>query len=315
MANLDVLQLARVQFGAVHRTQLTDDLNLSRRQIAKLVGSRELVALLPSTYRLASHPDAFPCRVMATQLWARGTGFLSSWTAARIYGLRKMPSEPIHFTVPESFSRRTPSWIHLDRSTWYHPRRDRQELPTGLVVATPERMIFGLAADVNRFRFARAAEDAWHLNLVTPQRLASYLELHRCREKDGVHRLEQWLEGSSTRERPAQSHLEMTFIESFARSGLPEPIRQHPLRLRTGETIHLDIAWPDIKLAVEPGAAWFHGGNAGQARDHDRDLACNELGWTIIRLDETFAADPQAASARVARAYHRRRATLRQAAG
>ena len=175
--------------------------------------------------------------------------------------------------------------------------------------------MFGLAADMNRFRFARAAEDAWHLGLTTPQELADYLEVHRCRGKDGVQRLEQWLERNSGRKRPSQSHLEMTFLESFARAGLPEPLRQHPVVLPSGETVHLDIAWPKIKLAVEPGSAWFHGGDAGQARDHDRDLACAEVGWSVIRLDETFAADPQAASQRVTRAYHRRHAELRQAAG
>ena len=48
-------------------------------------------------------------------------------------------------------------------------------------------------------------------------------------------------------------------------AGLPEPIRQHPLLLLTGELIHLDIAWPEVRLAVEPGHSWWHGGDTRMA--------------------------------------------------
>lgn len=312
VANSQLLQLARHQFGIVHRTQLAADLGLTRSQITGLRQRSELVEMLPSTYRIASHPDTFLCRALATQLWAGGVGFLSSWSAARVYELRKMPADTIHFTVPAGFSRRTPRWIHLDRTSWYSTS-DRRSLSTGLIVAEPERMLFGLAADINQRRFDRAVEDAWHRKLITPKSLAAYLEQHRCRGKNGVARLDRWLTGNTHRARPSQSHLEMLFIEAFDRVGLPPAVRQHPVTLPNGEVIHLDIAWPDIRLAVEPGAAWFHGGDAGQARDHDRDLACNELGWLIIRLDETNRSDPLSAARRVERA-HRQRSLGRKAA-
>lgn len=313
MANSQLLQLARRQFGVVHRTQLTNDLELTRSQIFGLRQRDELVEVLPSTYRLRSHPDTFLARALATQLWAGGVGFLSSWSAARVYELRKMPAGAIHFTVPADFSRRTPTWIHLDRSSWYS-RSDRRSLPSGLVVAQPERMLFGLAADVNQHRFGRAAEDAWHRKLITPRSMSAYLDRHRCRGKNGVARLEQWLTANAHRPRPAQSHLEMLFIEAFERIGLPPAIRQHRVRLPNGERIHLDIAWPDVRLAVEPGAAWFHGDDAGQARDHDRDLACNELGWVVIRLDDTSRHDPDGVARRVQRAHEMRAQMLDLAA-
>lgn len=269
--------------------------------------------MLPSTYRLASHPDTFLARALATQLWAGDDGFLSSWSAARVHGLRQMPDNVIHFTVPASNSRPTPSWIHLDRTSWYSGE-DRQHLPTGLVVATPERMLLGLAGDVNQHRFDRAAEDAWHRRLITPASLRRYLECHHRSGQPSVRRVERWLRVSDGCARPAQSHLEMLFLESFETVGLPRPVRQLPLRLANDELIHLDIAWPALRLAVEPGASWFHGGDDGHARDHDRDLACVELGWTVIRLDETNRADPLSAAGRVRRAYDRRTIDLRHTA-
>ena len=243
---------------------------------------------------------------MAVQLWSSGVGFLSSWTAARIRGMRRMPTDPIHFTVPNAFARRTPPWIHLDRSSWYHADRDRELLSTGLVTATPLRMMFGLAHDLTPRRFAQAAEDAWHLDFTNPTDMAEYLDTHRCRGKNGVRTMESWLLRVEGRNRPTQSQLERDGIDALERVGLPEPALQHPLRLASGETIHLDIAWPLIRLAVEPGASWYHGGDATQARDYDRDLACNEVGWMIIRLDETFRLDPAGAAQRVARAHRMR---------
>ena len=65
---------------------------------------------------------------------------------------------------------------------------------SALLVATPMRMLFGLADAFNQFRFERAAEDAWHRGLITPSEAAEYLERHRCRGKDGVSTIERWLE-------------------------------------------------------------------------------------------------------------------------
>ncbi len=73
--------------------------------------------------------------------------------------------------------------------------------------------------------------------------------------------------------------------------GLPEPVRQYPLVLRSGETIHIDIAWPGKCLGLEPGHSWHHGGDLRMRKDHARDSACAELGWQIVRLDEDLRDD------------------------
>ncbi len=241
-------------------------------------------------------------RCMALQLHLDEQCFLSSTTAGRLHGLRSMPTTPIRATVPETSRRECPSWARLDRSSWFDDidsvRRD-----DGLILATPLRMLFGLAATLHPFRFARAAEDAWNLRLITPEAAADYLERHRCRGKNGVRAMEQWLEGVTGQERPAQSGLEQLLIDCLIRIGLPEPRRQHPLVVGTGEVIHLDIAWPDRLLAVEPGAARWHGGALGQRRDQARDRACSEQGWHVIRFDESLGDDPMAAARQVQRIY------------
>lgn len=222
-------------------------------------------------------------------------------TAGRVYGIRRMPSMPIHVTLSTPPPRGLPTWVRPARSAWFSS--DDWVQRDGLAVATPLRMLFGIAADMTHFRFERAAEDAWHLELVTPALAAEYLTDHRCRGKDGVIAMERWIERTASSARPAQSDLERDLLDCLSRVGLPTPVRQHPLTLLSGELIHLDIAWPSRRFAVEPGGSWWHGGDLGQRRDHARDRACGEVGWHVVRFDEALRDDPMAAARQIQRIY------------
>jgi very-short-patch-repair endonuclease len=223
-----------------------------------------------------------------------------------------MPTNTIHVTVPQAFGRVMPAWVDVHRTAWHDADTERRD---GFLIASPMRTLFGLAAAFNQHRFERAAEDAWHLGLVTPSTAAQYLQQHRCRGKDGVSKIERWLERTDGQTRPAQSNLERDLIRQLEVIGVRRPVRQHRLVLPSGETIHLDIAWPDIRLAVEPGASWFHGGDIAQRRDQDRDRACAEVGWMVVRFDETMRDDLHDAAGQVARVHARRTADLRKMSG
>jgi very-short-patch-repair endonuclease len=305
----DSLQIAARQFGTITRRQLLDH-GVSSSAISRARCAGLLVEVVPGVLRFASSPETFMMRCMAVQHATAPGGYLSGWTAGRLYGLRKMPASPIHVIVATNTKRSLPDWVECHRSSWFDDD-DRIVRPDGLAVAEPMRMLFALGAAFNQFRFERAAEDAWHLGVITPADAWSYLERHRCRGKDGVATLERWLERALPRSRPTQSDLERIFLEALARRSVPEPATQYPLELLTGEVIHLDIAWPDIRLAVEPGSSWWHGGDAGQRNDQQRDRACTEVGWLTLRFDETLRDDPDAAARQVERVHRRRTADLR----
>lgn len=244
---------------------------------------------------------------MTLQLQADSDGFIGGPTAARLLGLRAMPDTPVNYTAPRTHRRTPPSWADLHLTRWYDSVADRQTLSDGLIVATPMRMLWGLAATFNQYRFERAAEDAWNLGLVDPPGVADYLERHRCRGKDGVVQLETWLEQALGRSRATQSNLERRLIEALEAVGLPAPERQFPLALIGGEVIHLDIAWPAVKLAVEPGHSAFHSARRAVRRDQARDRACIELGWRVVRFDESIRSDYVAAARQVESIYATRR--------
>ncbi len=172
-------------------------------------------------------------------------------------------------------------------------------------VLSPVCTLLTLAGLFNDHRFERAAEDAWHLKLVTPEQAASFLDAIRGSGRLGVSRFDRWLQRTAARSRPSQSGFELDVLDALEAVGLPEPQRQYPLTLATGEVVHLDIAWPEAMLAVEPGHSWWHGGDLKMAADYDRDGACGEVGWHVARLSEAARRDLAGAAARIRNTYIR----------
>jgi hypothetical protein len=249
---------------------------------------------------------SFEGRALAAQLAAGGEAFVSGPSAGVLHGLREMPKRYIEVTISELRRATLPPGDRLVRTSWIDEERDVVTRADGMRIASPLRMLFGLASQFNQHRFERAAEDVWHKGLVSPEQAADYLAAIRRSGRTGVIRMETWLERTEARPRPAQSGLELDFVAMIERAGLPTPVRQHPLVLLSGELIHLDLAWPSIRLAVEPGHSWWHGGDLGQRRDQARDRACNAVGWQVERYDEAARRDP--ATAHELRAIYRRRA-------
>lgn len=283
----DVLNLLAAQHWAASDRQL-HELGISSAAIRRAVRSGVLARPLVGSVALPSQIGQLPTRAMLLQLGAgdERSGFISGPTAARLAGLRGMPIEPVEFTVHIRFRPEVPEWARLIRSSW-PDREPRPARDDALVLASPLRMLFGLAARLPRARFNRAAEDAWHLGLVTPEAAADYLERVRRRGRAGVRAFEEWLEHVAEQRRPAESGLEQLLADLVSEARLPRPEVQHPLELRPGVEIHLDLAWPDIRLAVEPGHSWWHGGVAGQRADQDRARECAEVGWHLHQIDES----------------------------
>lgn len=301
-----VLDLLAAQHWVASDRQLLD-LGISEQSIRRAVRAGLLARPLIGVVVLPARIGAFETRAMALQLGLGRAreGFLSGPTAARLYGLRSMPSSPVEYTIRIQYRPIVPAWARLVRSSW----PDRDERPArddGFVLASPLRMLFGLAARLPAKRFRRAAEDAWHLGLVTPESASDYLARIRRSGRTGVARFEEWLEFVSSQRRPPQTGLEQFLVELAGEAGLPRPELQHPLPIRPGVCIHLDLAWPDIRLAVEPGHSWWHGGDAGQRADQDRARECAESGWHLHQVDESARARRADIVSQLGRIYRER---------
>jgi hypothetical protein len=266
-------------------------------------------------FKVAKTTLDFEGRALALQL-ASGLGaFVSGPSAGVLHGLRGMPTQRLEVTIDECRRSTVPGTHRLVLTSWIDPDRDVEERDDGIHLATPLRTLFGLAEQFNEYRFERAAEDMWHKGLVTPAQADEYLAAIRQSGKTGVRRMETWLERAARRERPAHSGLELAFVEMIEQIGLPTPVRQHPLRLASGEVVHLDLAWPDVRLAVEPGHSWWHGGDLRQRADQAPDRACAIVGWHVHRYDEDAARDRGATARELLALYRQRAADLGHSRG
>jgi hypothetical protein len=306
----DVLQLFTDQHWVASIEQLLQ-LPVSYSTIKRAQRAGFVTTVIPGVLRLVGAPSTFRSRAMALQLHVGRDVFISGASAGVLHGLRQMPKRTIECTIGEDRKVVLPPWGRVHVTSWRDPDRDIQTMSGGLRVATPLRTLFRLAWMFNQHRFERAAEDAWHLGLVTPEAAADYLAVVRRSGVAGVKKFEHWLERLSYRTRPSQSGLELDVIDAIRRAGLPEPERQLPLILRTDELIHVDLAWPHVRLGVEPGHSWWHGGDLRQRADQARDRACDEIGWRIVRVDESVRDDLDAFGRQLLVIYEERRRSLR----
>ena len=118
--------------------------------------------------------------------------------------------------------------------------------------------------------------------------------------------MERWLARTEVMQRPSESGLEQDLIQLVTRAGLPEPVRQHPLRLLNGDLIHIDMAWPDVRFGLEPGHTWWHGGDLKMRSDQARIAPVRRSGGTSNISTRSPSAAPDIA-AQIARLYTQRR--------
>ena len=298
-----LLHLFGRQQGVAADRQLLD--HLTRRQIRRAVANGLFVPELPGVRRLAGVPEESPMRVSALSLYAGDDGFVSGMSAARQLGVSCVPLEYFEVMIRDRRDPRLPDWAKSTRTAW-RIDEDRKELADGLNVASPLRALFRCGATCGDVRFEKIAEQMWHKKLITPTEAAEYLDLVRRQGRRGVLRFEHWLEKAIARPRASQSTLEVDLATALDKLGAPTPLRQFPLTLLTGELIHLDLAWPEAKLGLEPGATFWHGGDDKVRSDHSRDRGCDEIGWRIVRFDEVEMRNVVACAKQSLRIYRER---------
>jgi very-short-patch-repair endonuclease len=304
-----ILELFGRQFGLASVRQLGElGLDGDRRLRAR---KRGLIAPVGGgVVRMAGAPESFEGRAMGAQLAAGPGSCLSSFTAGSLDGVRKMPRDLVHVLVHERTEPTLPPGAVLHRSSWIDPEVDLRRRADGLVVTSPLRTLFTLAADCSVDQFGRAAEDYWRLGLVSPEEAAAYLAHVRRQGRTGVRVFARWLERVADRPRPTGSGAEFDLLPHLRAVGLPDPVLQHPVTLLTGATVHLDIAYLPARLAVEPGSSWFHGGDAAMRSDYERDAQCGLVGWQVMRFDEVQLRAPRYCARQVLGVYQHRRTVL-----
>jgi Protein of unknown function (DUF559) len=104
----------------------------------------------------------------------------------------------------------------------------------------------------------------------------------------------------------SHSHLELIGVRLLRTAGLPEPRGQYELVL-AGRSLHVDLAWPEVRLAVEFDGAAYHSGRDDRQRDLRRAAAPAAAGWLVLRFSYADVTQrPARCVAQIADAYRHR---------
>ena len=273
--------------GLITTSELVAD-GWSPTQIRGLIESRTVVRCHSGVYRFATSLETFESRCAAACL-ADPSVVVAGTAAGYLWRFRiiRQPEAPI---VMFEHDRNPLSQGVVRRRTNVLDDLDRVRRIDGIVVASPPRAWFDCARDLSDENFEALTEwvldrhssipTLWH----TVRRLGG-------RGRPGLARVRRVLSRRSTWQRPAGSKLELRVLRALGRAGLPELVRQHPLRLANGVVVHPDGADPSIRWALEIDHVTWHGGRADAQRDKGRDRNLRRIDWHVDRVTDQELCD------------------------
>jgi len=234
---------------------------------------------------------------------------LSHWSALHVHGLLAEGVTRLDVTVARPRRQRSSRWLRVHRSV----RPCGEVQVRGLAVTSAARSLVDTWGDAHRQRARRGSDgvvrhalfQATRSRLVTVGRIED--ELPGRPQLPGRASLIELL-GFITA--GCQSELEIRGLRDvLAVPELPAPALQHRVDL-PGGPVHLDAAWPELKIAVEFDGAAFHGRLGDRERDLRRDAALAALGWVVLRFGYRDVTErPHVCRARIV-AVHRQRAGM-----
>lgn len=281
------------------------------------IGSEAIAAAALTPYQLRSryralHPDVYLSpdtdltaitRASAAWLWSRRRGVIAGQSAAAMHGAKWVDQRhPAQLHYPY---RRPPKGI----STWSDRLAgDEIQLIGDIPVTTPARTALDLAS---RYPLVKAVAAIDALTRATKQDVTAAEQLaERYKGHRNIRRARRALAlVDPGAESPRETWLRLLLIDA----GYPKPQTQFPVYDEYGQLLaFLDMAWEDVKIAVEYEGDHHRTSQRQFNRDIVRFEALPELGWTAVRV--TAADVPAGILRRLAAAWARQTsATARSA--
>ena len=252
-----------------------------------------LAPVLPGVYAAADATDEFGIRLRALQVWDPDA-VLTGRAAARFTFWPELPVTEVDAAVP------TRKGSH--RGFRFSCRRVPSELVAevhGLRCATPALTALDLSA-------SELGGDA--IDTVLRTRAANLDQLHEAIALTPGRRgnTDRRLLLLDSRDRP-WSEAERDLHRLLRAAGVDGWTGNHPLDLGTG-MYWVDVAFPELKLAVEVDGWEFHGTRDAFESDRWRQNDLVLAGWVVLRFTARMVRDrPQVVVAAIERAVRRAR--------
>lgn len=294
-----VARLSAEQLGVFARKQVMA-LGATRGTINRRIEAGRWERLGRDVFRLAGTGQSWAQALMTALLSWGDDAVISHLAAAALWRYPSFEPEPVEVTVPPSRRRAGPGIVHRNALSPIDVTR------IGAIrVTTPARTLLDIASIVPRERLEDAIDDALRGGLVSVPRLRWSTARAARSGRPGIVMLRALIE---ERDRGAvpQSVLESRLLRAMRDAGIPEPVRQYPVRDRGRLVAVVDFAFPDIRLAVEADGYRWHSSRARWEHDRERASNLTALGWGIVHVTwEQLLRRPHAVVASINRAIER----------
>lgn len=273
-----LIALSERRLGILTANDL-ESIGITHRQAARLVDAGKLRRLhRGQVFCLGSAHLDIEAEIIAVCLAVPG-GWISGVTAANYWGIRGVPRGRIEITVPGTKRPRL-TLARVRRSNLREP--ETVETIHGCRISTPAQTLFELAFELDDRALQSAYEYCLDKRLVTPEDINRIAKKCIAMGRNGSTRFRRVICDRPVDVPAAMSFDELLLLEALQKVGIHME-RQHPVRLSSGITLHLDAALPDIKFGLEVDGP-THDTTVGVHRDKLRDLHLAAEGWLVVRL-------------------------------
>ena len=250
------------------------DSGLKRR-----IQSGKLKRALPTVYMVSGAPQTWRSNLMAACLWAGDEAAASFRAAAALWGFDDYPSAPLEIsTTCKRRPHGLPILVH---------RMDQWLVSDivavgGITVTSVRRTLLDLAGCGDR-RVERALDQSLLRSLTSLADLWLLYDQEWTHGRRGIARLRAMLVERTPDLAPTRSELEARMRDLIRTQDLPRPRYEYPVQLSTA-LVHLDVAYPDDRLAIELDGYSWHSDRESFERDRERDNELQGLDWTVLRF-------------------------------
>ena len=246
---------------------------------SRRMGGR-IITVDRNVHLIAGAPLDWKTHLLANILSAGPGARASFFAAARLWCIEGFERAARELTVPRGRRYRRPDVrthesTDLDRSDL----RMRDSIP----VTDPARTLLDLARYLGDKRLLRAIESARRNQVVDWSTLIRTLRRHARRGRPGVRRLRRVIVAHAHRDEITDSDFELLMIILLLERGLPEPVLHHKL-FQDGRCVaEIDLAYPELMLAIELDSK-HHDTPEAAAADAAKGNHLQLAGWTVLRF-------------------------------
>ena len=284
-------ELAQRQHAVIARRQAVD-VGIHRRTIDRLLARGEWELVSRGVYRVVGSQRTWEQRALSVALSAGPDAVVSHRSAAFIYGLDGFgPPGRIEVTTPRHLRR-------VIRGATVHETLDphlvAKTVRHGIPVTGPARTVLDVCwvADDDSIAL-RALDEMLRRRIVTWSELWECLVLHARRGRNGVALFRRVLLRRWGR-RPPHGEFARTVHALLTDAGLPEPVAEHPVKAG-GADYRLDLAYPDVLVAIELDDKETHLTDKAFEEDPVRENRLKLSGWLVLRYTwDRLVTEPEA---------------------